>query len=302
MQEIVAGYPAQIAGRCLIYGRYGIIVYVLRQSTYRPRTADETSSPTITDDMDAILGTPTTTTDSEQQHLVDVTSMSYMSDSSANTLQSTAAGVVLTASSSRSSTVDDRDSTADQSESTAADDQTANVVAHRTQPSTWNDAPLSTANGDPVMVLPSRRVGLLDQATLTTVNASPPPTTTSFTGLGTPQTDDTQHQRQHLFQQPSHRQQKSQQGVVVCENGVCRLRVAMSVRARTVATSQAPAVATVLPSTRDIRDAKSVRSLPPFINLPNYPSSSFGIFLYLNGCRFLLSVYIFSVSSVSYVR
>ena len=238
---------------------------MLRQSIYKPRTADDTSSPTISDDTDAISATSATTTDSEQRHPDDVTSTSCTSDSAAITPQST----VLTSSPSRSSTVDDRDSTADQSESTEAEDQTANVVAHRTQPSTWNDRPLSTANDDPVMVLPSRQVGLLDQATKTTVNSSPTPTTTSFTGIGTPQTDDTQHQRQHLFQQPSQRQQKSQQGIVVCEKGVCRLRVAMSVRARTVATSEAPAVATVLPSTKDVRDAKSVRSLSLFINLLN---------------------------------
>ena len=170
MREILAGFLAPIAATCLM-GFIEKCICVLRQSIYRPRTTDETSSPTITDDMDVILArAATTTTDSEQQHPVDVTSASRTSDTAPDTLQShTAAGVVVTAPASRSSTVDDRDSTADQSEAAAAEEETTNVRAHRTQPSTWNSPPQSTADDDPVttrfspvsythLTLPTKRI------------------------------------------------------------------------------------------------------------------------------------------------
>jgi len=235
---------------------------VLLQSTYRPRTTegdnDETSSPTITDVMDVVSSTSATTaTDSEHQRPADVTSASKPTDSTVSTPQSTVTGVDLTAPPSRSSTVDDHDGTADQAEAVAVD-RTTDVVP---QPSVWNGAP-STAD-DPVTARRSRRVGLFDEATTTTTteNASLP---TSFVGLRTPSAQTDSHSRRQFPSQqpPPQLQRKSQQWNVVCENGVCRLRVATSSKQchepRSFATSEASSAATDLPST--VRDAKSVRT------------------------------------------
>lgn len=230
--------------------------YVLRQSIYRPRTTegnnDERSSPTITDDTDVVLATSETTTmTNNEQHPADVTSASEMTDSVLDAPQLTSTGVGLTATSARSSVVDDRDNTAHQE---VAEDQTTDVVSHRTQPSAW-DRPHSTAD-DPATTRLSRRVGLFAATTTTMADASPP------TSLNPSTQNDT---RRHLqFQQPPHQQlPKLQQWSVVCENGVCRLRVATSNDQcrddRSSAISQASTAAACLPSTT-VRDAKSVRS------------------------------------------
>jgi len=131
---------------------------------------------------------------------------------------------------------------------------------------------------------PSRRVGVFDQATTTSANTSPP---TSSSKLRAPsvystQTDSHQHHQHHqhrqvLFQQPPPQQQKSQHGsVVMCENGICRLRAVTSHKqchdVRSFATYHSPTAATDLLSTT-VRDAKSVRSL-------RYPDLSYlGLFV-----------------------
>ena len=256
---------------------------VLRQSLYRPRATagndDEKSSPAITDDTDDVLATSAVTTTDNEQHPGDVIGANNTPDSAVDRPQS--ATVV----------VDDHDNRADDPEdhSTSTD-----VLPHRTQPSVWRSSQ-PTAD-DREMTSPSRRAGLSDLATTTTAN-SQLPELTSFTGLQTPSSHPTQtnthHQRQFLFQQPPQQQLKSQQMSAVCENGVCRLRVAASNKqcqdAPMFATFQASHATSNLLSSA-IRDAKSVRYLPLFISVPVV---LFGCFLYVFcSCRLL---FVFSI-------
>jgi len=240
---------------------------MLLQLIYRPRTIedshDETSSPTITNNTDATLvTTTTTTTNNEQQHPVGVTSASNTSDSTATTPQSTTAGGGSTDPSSILSVVDNRDSTSDQTEA-VVEDPVTDVAPHRTQP-TAQTGLQSTAAEDPVTARHSRRVDLLDQTTVTTTNTVPPTSPIKLRNhqsFNSAPTDTQNHHRQVSSQQPQ-QDHKSQQGSVICENDVCRLRVVTSNKqchvARTFVTNHVSGAASDLLSTTT-RDAKSVR-------------------------------------------
>ena len=241
---------------------------MLLQLIYRPRTIedshDETSRPTITDDNNVTLvtTTTTTTTTNNEQHPADVTSASMTSDSTVNTPQSTIAGAGSTDPSSGVSVVDDRNSTSDQRE-VVSEDPITDVAPHRTQPSAQTR--LQSTTEDPVTARHSRRVDLLDQATMTMTNTTPPTSSTKLRNhqsLNAAPTDTQNSHRQVSSQQPQHEEHKSQQGNVVCENDVCRLRVVTSNKqchvARTFVTNHVSGAASDLLSTTT-RDAKSVR-------------------------------------------